>query len=360
MNSVYVLNRNFELLGVIDEYVSSIWRPSYSDIGDFELYLGATDKAITLLTQNNYLVRECDVSVDELENVTYKKVMIIKKIELITDVENGDFLTVTGKELKFLLNQRIVWTQTTLTGTAENGIRRLVDENAISPKDSKRVIPNLVLGVSAGLTDAIKKQITGDKLDAAIVDICVTYNYGWEIYVYNNQLVLSVYQGADRSYSQSVNPYVVFSEEFENLYNTNYTLETENFANTTLIGGEGEGLERIFATVGEGNIGLDRYETFTDARDVSQNKGNEDEIPLDTYLTLLQAKGEANLSALAYTESFGGEAVSDVTFIYGTDFYLGDIVTVINEYGIGRDVRVLSAIESEDEAGTKLIPQFNI
>lgn len=374
MNSVYVLDKSFNLLGVIDEYVSIIWRPSFSEIGDFEIYLGATDKAIQLLQENYYVVRSNDISVDTEGNTTYKKVMIIKNIQLVTDVENGDFLTVTGRELKYLLHQRIIWTQTNLYGNTEDGIRKLVTENAISPKDNKRAIPNLVLGdkysaelktltagtVTINLTDTIEKQITGDYLDQAIVDICTVYNYGWDIHIFNNQLVFSVYAGVDRSYNQTAHPYVVFSDDFENLYNTDYQLSTEGFANTSLIGGEGEGLDRIYTTIGNENTGLDRFETFSDVRDVSQNKGNEDEIPLATYLNLLAERGRENLASLAYTEGFSGELLSDVAFKYGEDFNLGDIVSVINKYGISRNVRVLSAIESEDESGTKLVPQFNI
>ena len=208
MNNIHVLNQNFELQGVIDEYVSIIWRPSYSEVGDFEIYLGATDKAIGLLRENYYVVRSSDISVEN-GITTYEKVMIIKNIHLITDVENGDFYCVTGKELKYLLNQRIVWSQTTLTGKTEDAIRRLVNENAINPVNPNRIIPNLALGVSAGLTDTIEKQVTGKKLDEAITEICVTYNYGWDIFITNNTLVFVVYIGLDRSYNQTERPYVL-------------------------------------------------------------------------------------------------------------------------------------------------------
>lgn len=359
MNNIYVLNQNFELQGVLDEFVSVIWRPSYSEIGDFEIYLGATTKAIDLLRENRYVVRSSDISVEN-GVTTYENVMIIKNLQLITDVENGDFYCVTGRELKYLLHQRIVWKQTNLTGTAENGIRRLVTENAIAPTDSKRVIPNLTLGVSAGLTDTIDKQVTGEYLDTVITEICIAYNYGWDIFITNNTLVMVVYAGVNRSYEQTERPYVVFSDDFENLYNTDYQLTTEEYANTTLIGGEGEGTERIYTTVNNTNTGLNRYETFTDARDISRNKDSEDEIDLDTYYKLLVERGRENLATLAHTEGFSGEVLSDVAFKYGTDFFIGDIVTVINKYGIRKNVRVLSAIESEDENGTKLLPQFNI
>ena len=113
MNNLYVLTPDFMLEGIIDEYVSIIWRPSYSEVGDFEIYLGVTEKAINLLQKNRYVVRSSDISVEN-GITTYEKVMVIKNIHLITDVENGDFLCVTGRELKFLLNQRIVWSQTNL------------------------------------------------------------------------------------------------------------------------------------------------------------------------------------------------------------------------------------------------------
>jgi hypothetical protein len=296
---------------------------------------------------------------DSEGNVTYTNVMIIKNFTLTTDEESGDYLTVTGRELKYLLHQRIVWKQTNLTGTAENGIRRLVTENAISPTDSNRVIPTLTLGVSAGLTDTIEKQVTGDYLDQTIVDICTAYNYGWEVFIYNSALVFIVYQGVDRSFNQTERPYVVFSEDFDNILNSSYELKSEEYANTTLIGGEGEGLDRTYTTVGGDKAGLDRFETFTDARDLSQNKDTEDEIPVSTYLALLQERGRETLASLGVTEGFSGE-VLETNFKYGVDYFMGDIVTIINKYGISKDVRVLSAIQSKDDTGAKVLPQFNI
>ena len=361
MNEVYVLDRDFNLLGIIDGYVSIIWRPSYSDIGDFEIYMGATDKAIELLQENNYVVRSSDISSDADGNITYKKVMIVKNMIVKTDVENGDFLTVTGRELKYLLHQRLIWKQTIVDGTAENAIRQYITENAISPSDPNRAIPNLILGDTAGLTDSISKQVTAKPLDETIVEVCNTYNYGWDIYIYNNKLIFNLYQGVDRSYAQTDRPFVVFSDDYDNLYNTEYQKNTEMYANTALVGGEGEGLERTYTTYGNENAGLDRFETFVDASSVKSNEGNEEEqISASEYLSLLQENGKEKLAELGITEAFTGEVVNDIAFVYEVDFFLGDIVTVINKYGVSKDVRVISAIESDDETGTKLIPQFNI
>lgn len=361
MFTIHVLNQSFILQGIIDNYESIIWRPSFSDIGDFELYIPATAQAVELLQQNRYLVRDRDITVDDTGVVTYKYVMIIKNIEVVTDVEDGDYLTVSGRELKFLLNSRIVWNMTTLSGTAENGIRSLITNNAVSPSDSNRKIPTLVLDTALGLTDTIDKQITGDKLGDTIIEICTTYNYGWEIYISNNALRFSLYTGLDRSYEQTDRPYVLFSDEFNNLYNTEYQLESEEYANTTLIGGEGEGNERKYTTLNNTNSGLNRYEIFTDARDISSKREDDTTIPTADYNKLLQEKGRETLAELSIIEGFSGELKTDGNFEYRKDFYLGDVVTVINKYGIAKNVRVLSAIESfSADEGEKLIPEFNI
>ena len=361
MATIYVLNpTTYKIEGIVDDYVSCIWRPSYSEVGDFEVYLGANRELVSLFQLNHFLVRSQDVSVAD-GVTTYKKVMIIKNIELKTNSESGDFLIITGKELKYILHQRIVWYQTNLSGTAEDAIRQLIDENAINPTNERRVIADLELGTAASLTDTIDKQLTGDYVDKAISDICVTYNYGWTIDIIDDKLIVTVYTGLDRSFDQMERPYVVFSPDFDNLYESDYQNKTENYANVALVYGEGEGTLKSKIPVELHSVsGLDRFECYVDASSLSRNKGSDDEIPVLTYLKLLAEKGLERVAELQYTEGFSGEILSNMTFKYGVDFNLGDIVTVINSYGISKNVRVVSAIESDDVTGSKLIPQFNI
>ena len=80
MSNIHILDRSLNLVGIIDEFVSLIWRPSYAEVGDFELYMGATSKAVALLKKDFYMVRDSDITVNEAGNVTYKKVMIIKNL----------------------------------------------------------------------------------------------------------------------------------------------------------------------------------------------------------------------------------------------------------------------------------------
>ena len=359
MNTIHVLNQNFELQGVIDDYISIIWRPAYYDIGDFEIYLNSTDKAINLLRPDWYVVRSSDISVENGVAI-YKKVMVIKNLKLTTDVESGDFLNVTGREVKFLLHQRIVWGRSIIRDSVEYALRRLIGSNAVDPVEPTRIIPNMQFAEPKGYAEQIDIQISNKQLDEAVIELCKTYGYGWDIYIKGNKLTVDIYKGVDRSYNQSERPYVVFSDDFENLFETEYVYESENYANMTLIGGEGEGLDRIYSYVNNELSGLERYEIFTDARDISQNLDSEDEaISYEDYLLLLDERGREKLAETTIAEGFSGE-VLDFNFRYGTDFFMGDIVTVINKYGIQKNVRVLSAIESDDDTGTKLIPQFSM
>jgi len=82
MNSIYVLNQALTLQGIIDEYESIIWRPAYSEVGDFEIYLKASAEALKLLQKDFYVVRNADISVSAEGVVTYKSVMVIKNIKL--------------------------------------------------------------------------------------------------------------------------------------------------------------------------------------------------------------------------------------------------------------------------------------
>lgn len=365
MYNILILNREYQVIGIIDSYESLIWRPSYSEIGDFELYLAATSEHVELLQADNYLVRDIDVNVIDSSRQTFNNVMIIKNITVSTSLEEGDYLTITGRELKYVLHNRIVWNMTTLSGTVGQAIEKLLTENIVDPVNINRRVANFYIDQSVGdILDPIDMQVTGDYLDEVISSICQTYDVGYEVSIVTGSesgLVFRAYRGVNRSINQRLVPYVIFSEDFDNLYNSEYQLESEDYGNVALIGGEGEGAERTYATLYDSEFsGLDRYEIFVDARDVSSNLEDDKTMSPAEYNALLQGRGLEKLAEVTITEGFSGELKTNGSFTYNRDFWLGDVVTVVNKYGIGRDVRVLSAIESYDEDGEKLIPEFNI
>lgn len=353
---IYVLNKDFSTAGLCEDYKSVIWNTQYFGMGEFELYLPVTPENIELLKRDSYLVRDKDIS-DDGANVTYKNVMIIEKFHITRSLEDGDYLTVSGRSLKSLLARRIIWQQTILSGSVENAIRRVVTENAINPSISERKINRLILGQSKSFTQTIDRQVTGDNLAAFVEEVCKTYGIGWDIYIQNESFVFDLYEGTDRSYNQDINPYVEFSQEFDNLLTSEYQYDKTNYRNVALVAGEGEGINRRTATYGDASD-IDRYEIYVDSRNSSSNEG---EITEDEYQILLIEEGREALNETenSIIENIEGEVEPNGNYLFGVDYFLGDIVEVINEDGIQTTPRIIEIIESEDENGSTTIPTFS-
>ena len=171
------------------------------------------------------------------------------------------------------------------------------------------------------------------------------------------QFIFELYAGSDRSYDQTENPYVIFSPKFENIINSNYIESKASLKTVTLVGGEGEGADRRYTTVGGGS-GLNRRELFTDARDISSNVGSDDALTDAEYMAQLQQRGKEKLAENVSITSFEGETETTIMFQYGKDFFNGDIVQIANEYGHETKARILEIVRSEDKDGYSVYPTF--
>ena len=285
---IWVLDKTLEANDIVDTFNSLIWTDRYDEYGDFEIYTSVTDQALSLLQMDYYL-----------QSRSSEHVMIIEEVLIDTDPENGNSVTITGRSLESLLSRRIVWTQTLLDGSVQDCIKKLLDENVISPKDVNRKIPNFVFetSVEKAVTEPkITAQFTGDNLYDVISEICRLTGLGFKVTLNDKkQFVFKLYAGADRTYAQTENPYVVFSPKFENIANSNYLESKKEYKNVALVAGEGEGAERKTTSVGEGS-GLERRELFVDARDISTT--TEDNVTLsdEEYKKQLAQRGDEKLA----------------------------------------------------------------
>ena len=357
-----VLNSSFETIGIIDIFESLIWTERYSDAGEFEYYAPFTEADLELFHLGYYL------SIAESEQI-----MIIEKIKIETNVESGNHLVVSGRSLESLLDRRIIWVQTTVSGNVQNAIKKLITDNAISPDNahggSDRIIPNLVFVSSTdasvtGLTmDSV--QFTGDNLFEVVKSICDVFGLGFKITLSNGSMRFKLYNGANRSYtnldgtSQTVNPWVIFSPEFESLISSDYSLSTENLKTVALVAGEGEGTDRKRSEIASGETsGLERREVFVDARDISSTDG-EETITDEEYTQLLQTRGLETLATYISETNFNTDMGNIIPYEYRTDFNLGDIVQIENEYGLQSRARITEFIFSEGSSGLECHPTFS-
>ena len=307
-----VLNDSLDVVAIVDSYKSLIWTGRYQECGDFELYIAMSDDLLTYIRQDWYLWnKESDY------------VMIIEKIQITTDAEEGKQAIISGRSLESILDRRIVWGLKTLSGNLQNGIETLINENIINPSKPERKIANFVFEAStdpkiSGLT--IDTQYTGDNLYDIVTTICVERKIGFKISLNDQkQFVFKLYAGTDRTYDQTANPYVIFSPNFDNIVNSNYVEEKTDLKNVTLVGGEGEGAERRYTAVGNVS-GLNRRETFTDARDISSDS-------------------DEDISSLFVFTEFSSQVFDNVTKNYVTDSRFNSSTADISAY-VGRRISI--------------------
>lgn len=342
---IYVMNENMDRIGIIDYCKSIIWTKRYYDIGEFELYLPAGKEACEILKKENMICRDND-----------NTVMVIRKVEIKTSEEDGDYLIVSGQSAETYLNYRIVWKQTILEESVCEGIIKIIEENIINPEDSDRKIDCIEIGECIENSEKIKKQLTGEFVGDAVAELCKTYGIGFRMDFdrRKKKFIFQLYEGKDHSYSQKELPYVLFSEEYDNLKESDYQCDISNYRNVALVAGEGEGTERRTCSIGTG-AGLQRKEVYIEASGVSSN---DKKISSDVYYSMLAENGAEKLKEYSETETFDGSVESSANHEYGKDYFLGDIVEIRNKYNLGTRARITEVIENYDETGMKIVPTF--
>lgn len=278
---IFILDELFRSLYNIDAFESLIWTERYNGCGNFEFY---TPVNLTILQ----VVRTIRMKMgSKLDCYAWLKetgtVMVIEDLEITTNVETGNHLVVSGRGLESLLERRIVWEQTSVNGTLQNGIQKLINDAIINPKITDRKIPNFKFSVSSDPyinSLKLRAQYTGNNLYNAILAICDEYQLGFDVNLdENNDFVFTLTNGVDRSYDQETVPYIIFSPKYENIINSDYLESTKTLKNVTLVAGEDHGLNRKTRVIGSAS-GLTRRELYTDARDI-QSEGYNTELDSD-------------------------------------------------------------------------------
>jgi len=346
----FILNAQMENLDVLDVFDSVIWADRYQGYGDFEIYTSINPRLLREIRKGFYFTTSWS-----------DRMMIIEEILLQTNLEEGNMLTISGRSLESILDRRIVWGLITLRGNLQNEIERLIRESFTASSIADRRMTNFIFRGSAdptitGLT--INAQYTGRNIYDVIVDICKTYGLGFRALPEDDEnFIFELYRGIDRSAHQTVRPEVIFSPEYDNLRETTFLESSKQLKNVALIGGEGEGVDRRFTSVGNAS-GLNRREVFVDARDIQSRREDGSSIPNNEYIAMLQQRGLRVLSESSITKSFDGKVDATHQFIYGEDFNLGDDVQVINEFDMEAAATVSEVMHSHDRNGEQTIPVF--
>lgn len=412
---VYVLDAEYNPIGVIDEAESVLWHKKYNDAGESEIYITCNETYLDLLKRGNYLFRYDDDMVCKIE-----------KREIETDVENGDYIIVPATDICNILSGRIVRWLIVYSGTVAGFIQKVLTDNVINPAQGARKIPNFrfVLDTSNGavFNEAIEVSTFTEDLLQLIITTCKTYNYGFRLTydIYARQLVFRLYKGKNKALPTGAE-YVEFSPQFSNILSSNYVEDGSNYKNVAYVGYKGKDeavhLLSVYNGMDDGlpePSGEARREIYIDGTGTSRNisydellqmfpamkrhpetQGSETEgyyyLPLpsgtqgpplpvatfeintnadgeaeeeitveDTaYLLLIRALGNNTLAEHTDTTEFSGNVDTIDTYEYKTDYNIGDIVKVTNEHGISAEARIIEIMESDDnEDGYVVEPTF--
>jgi hypothetical protein len=291
--------------------------------------------------------------------------MIIETVIIESSPDEGPILTVKGRSLESVLDRRIILKQLLLDGTLQDGIEAILDDNVIASIYPERNYPNFTFSPSSdpdvtGLS--LEAQFYSENMLDAIQDLCVEANIGFmlQLVPFNN-LVISLYAGTNRSYSQSTNPFVVFSSRFDNVINVQFYKSIRSEKNFVLVSGDPNGSpgfpprqQTWKSTVG---TGLNRFEMFVDARDIPRNDETlEIEISEAEYLAQLAQRGGQELAKRNSFSLYECQVDLSNSYQYQEDFFLGDIVQVEDDYGNREAVQITEITFSENLSGYNVYP----
>lgn len=334
---LYIFDRDFNFKGIFEGYYSLRWIRRYSKCGGFELHCSLTSETLNLLKKGNIIWKKDDLEAGYIE---YRN--------LTQDEEGKEILVIKGRFLTGYIGRRIIWGIENLNTISELGIRELINKNCINPTNIDRKIDSLILGELKNYTEKLNYQVSYKNLLEEIESIVNVSELGIRTLfdLENKQMIFDIYKGLDRTAGQSKNAPAIFSREFENVLEQEYTDSLNNYKNVGLIAGEGEGTARQLAVVGQG-IGLKRYETFIDARDLQKET-----MTVEEYEAKLKDRGITKLAEYKEIETFESKIDVRSNLVYKKDFNLGDLVTCTSkEWGITVDTRITEIEEVYEEDG---------
>ena len=344
---LYVYSSEMELQGIVEKIASLIWTRRYWSCGEFKLLVPFTEEHSRMLVKNNIIMKRGD---DEAAQIRY--VSITKNSQGLEEIE------VQGKFLITWIGKRIIKKQIITNDTTQNILYRIVRENVTNPADTARKIPDVSIATDdedteSGVIDYTSEQYTNAQLAAETAAKAAKLGIRMRTDARTGAHVFSVYEGRDLTAGNTAgNAPCIFSQEFDNIVEQQYTNSVENLKTTAFVGGEEkEGVARKVAEVGGSAAGLAREEVFINATDIVQEYEDDDgeQVTLTDaeYLALLSARGAEELEQYAETLSFGSKINTFANLIYRTDYDLGDRVTCVNKrWGIRIDVRITEIAET--------------
>lgn len=338
---------------MIDGFNDVSVNPCYDKLGQLELIVEGTKDYADLLQ------KDCILAEADSINTGY----IIKQREYID--EDSTDLQIIAYSLNIILNDRCILGQQEFTGTIENVMKSFVLVNAVNPVNPNRIIPNLTIASSKGLGIETTEGTVNKPLCDYLYELAKKHDVSFDVLLdhTNKKFVFDVWQGADRTTEQDINPHIMFSKENDNILKQNYIEDVKDLKSTAIVLGEEGDNGQTIITVNDSLSGFQRKEIIVEATDIKKTYKDENDIEImltqTEFEALLTEKGKNTLSEYVTVRSLESEVDAKSNFVYGVDYFIGDKVSVYNDdLGIILHTRIISVIEKENKQGKSLQINF--
>lgn len=356
---LYILDALLRRTTLIDRFISCIWTERFDEYGDFELIVESTASNRALLIEDILLA--CSKS---------NYVMKIKTVEDATDEEGRPTLKLTGNSLEELLEERVAFgvldDMTTaptwdLTDTPGDVARQIFHDICVTGiLDSADVIPMVTEGsflpsdTIPEPIDTITVNLAPTTVGQAIKDIVKAYSLGFRLVRQDDppQLWFDVYSGSDRTSSQTTLGAIIFTPELDNLQDTTELNTNDGFKNVAYVFGPA-GFEMVFAASADPLVaGYERRVLVVIADDITSSNPD---VP-----SAMIRRGEEELAKHQAIQAFDGTIDQNSKYVYGVDYFLGDLVEMRNKDSATNLMRVTEQIFAQDEAGERAYPTLSV
>lgn len=355
------LDANNQPLKLIENYDSLIWTERFNTVGDFELQAGDSATFLSLLPEGTRVsLRESNIA------------MVVETHKIERKKNQPQKITITGRAFESILDRRVAL----LSVVANSADWRLsgakipsdiawyiinqicvvgsLDANDIFP--AAMVVfpapadyltnsgPSKIFSVAKGnlLTTVLNLLQTRAKADATTSPATpVLLPKGIKAVrpaAGSTAISVQMYFGTDRSAT------VYFDATRDLLDDGTYLFSKRGSADTAYIIGASTAAKLNKAAAA--TSGLARRVVLVDG--ISSG---------ETVAATLQTQGEQSLTEAPETVIFDGSINQDLSpYKYNVDYFLGDTVKLVGDYGLSQLAMVTEYIRSEDQTGTKSYP----
>lgn len=346
----YIFNHELKRIETIDTYISAIWTTRYNDPGDFQIKVENTPQLKEKLKEFYFIQKEDDLL----------SVGIIEDINFNDTVKEGNYITISGRFASCLFEWRVNKSYALYSNLPLDAIVNNLYVFHFTG-DAERELPQLHYTRTANFDGKITSlEDTGTNCLTLIQNCFKALKMGFreKLQVINGvkKVVFEMYEGVNRSRGQkgsAKNPYVIFSDDFDNLKNSTFEISYRNFKNVCYVGVKEDANKLTIKkekVVGSG-AGLFRKENYVFGNDQTA------EMTANEWDATLEELGNTNLQEIS--QEFNGDVIPRVKYKFKKDYNAGDIVTVENiKMGVSVNVRIYEVIESYSRNGYEIVLTF--